>query len=354
MSKVKPNMRTVAKAAQVSPTTVWMVIHNKPGIPPETAQRIWATIADLGYKVKPNTNGDHGESVGLLIEQYSVPVISDVFYGEIIRGFQTEAERLGYHVVLSMFDRTKGSIDVLKRGLAQKVSGVVVANDGDITPEMVIQLESLSIPIVLVENHIDEQRLPCVLGDNFMAGYQITRHLLSLGHRKIALLQGPPKYSSLVDRLRGCLAALAEAGLQIPPKWMPKPVSGHPLKGYVQMKEILGQVEYPTAVIAISDKTAFGAMEAIREMGLKIPQDIAIASIDNTLESAYTRPPLTTVNIPKYEMGVLALQKLHRLIQGEDTIPVKTIVYSDLIIRESCGASIQHLGGTSAQRSGAS
>ena len=251
---------------------------------------------------------------------------------------------MGYHVILSTFDRTTGNIDKLKRGLAQKVSGFVVANDGDITPEMVIQLESLSIPIVLVENHIDEHRLPCVLGDNFMAGYQVTRHLLNLGHRKIALLQGPTKYSSLVDRLRGCMAALAEAGLLIPTEWMPKPVSGHPLKGYVQMKEILEQSEYPTAVIAISDKTAFGAMEAIREVGLKIPDDIAIASIDNTLESAYTRPPLTTVNIPKYEMGVLAFQKLHRLIQGEDTVPVKTIVYSELIVRESCGAAIPRRG----------
>jgi LacI family transcriptional regulator len=135
------------------------------------------------------------------------------------------------------------------------------------------------------------------------------------------------------------MAALAEAGLLIPTAWMPKPVSGHPLKGYVQMKEILEQAEHPTAVIAISDKTAFGAMEAIREVGLNIPDDIAIASIDNTLESAYSRPSLTTVSIPKYDMGVLALQKLNRLIQGEDTVPVKTIVYSELIIRESCGAA---------------
>lgn len=317
-----------------------MVIHNKPGIPPETAKRIWATIADLDYKVKPIANSEHGESVGLLIEQNSVPVISDVFYGEIIRGFQTEAERLGYHVVLSMFDRTNGNINILRRRFAQKVTGFIVANDGDITPEMVIQLENLRMPIVLVENHIDEQKLPCVLGDNFMAGYQVTRHLLNLGHRKIALLKGPTKYSSLVDRLRGCMAALGEAGLLIPTKWMPEPVTGHPLKGYIQMREILEQVEYPTAVIAISDKTAFGAMEAIREVGLKIPDDIAIASIDNTLESAYARPPLTTVNIPKYEMGTLALRILHRLIQGEDTIAVKTIVYSELIVRESCGFAL--------------
>jgi LacI family transcriptional regulator len=104
------------------------------------------------------------------------------------------------------------------------------------------------------------------------------------------------------------------------------------------MKEILSLGQLPTAVVAISDKTALGAMEAIKEEGLRIPQDIAIASIDNIVESAYTRPPLTTVHIPKFEMGVLALQKLHHLISSDDEIPVKTLVYGELIVRESCGA----------------
>lgn len=160
--------------------------------------------------------------------------------------------------------------------------------------------------------------------------------MLEQGHRKIAVLKGPAKYSSLVDRFRGCLAAMAEANILPPTEWIPEPVSGHPLKGYIQMKEILECAEYPTAVIAISDKTAFGAMEAIREAGLSIPGDIAVGSIDNTMESGYTRPPLTTVHIPKYEIGVLALRKLHRLIEGDDAIPVKSIVYSELIVRESC------------------
>jgi len=188
----------------------------------------------------------------------------------------------------------------------------------------------------MIESYIEGQTFPCILGDNFMAGYKIARHVLGLGHRKIAILKGPAKYSSLVDRFRGCLAAMAEANLLAPAEWMPEPVSGHPLKGYIQMKEILELSNRPTAVIAISDKTAFGAMEAIREAGLSIPGDIAVGSIDNTIESGYTRPPLTTVHIPKYEIGVLALHTLQRLITGDETIPVKSIVYSELIVRESC------------------
>ena len=336
MGNSKPTMRDVAKVAEVSATTVWMVIHNKPGIADETIGKVWAAIEKLSYVIKTDNNSSKADSVGLLIEQSSIPAISDVFYGDIIRGFQAEAERLGYHVLLSTFDRRTQSLDLLRSGFAQKVAGFVVANDGDITPETVIQLKIPNVPVVLIESYVEGQTFPCILGDNFMAGYKIARHVLDQGHRKIAILKGPAKYSSLVDRFRGCLAAMAEANLLTPAEWMPEPVPGHPLKGYLQMKEILGLPDHPTAVIAISDKTAFGAMEAIREAGLSIPGDIAIGSIDNTKESGYTRPPLTTVHIPKYEIGVLALHTLHRLIAGDEAIPVKSIVYSELIVRESC------------------
>jgi len=108
----------------------------------------------------------------------------------------------------------------------------------------------------------------------------------------------------------------------------------------VQMQEILRLPQRPTAIVAISDKTAFGAMEAIKEAGLRIPEDIAIASIDDVGESAYTRPPLTSVRIPRPEMGILAMQKLHRLIKGEPEVVVKSVVYGDLVVRESSGGSL--------------
>ena len=338
LAKSKPNMRDVAEAADVSASTVWMVIHNKSGVSPETSQRVWETIDDLGYTVKINPeNKKTTETLGLLIEQSTIPAISDVFYGDIIRGFQAEAEEFGYHVILSMFDRSQQSLGNIRSTLIPQISGLVIANDGDITPETIKQLQSPGLPIVLVESHIEDHQLTCVLGDNFMAGYKITRHILDLGHRDIAILKGPIKYSSLVDRLRGCLAAIAEAGLTVPHEWIPEPIKGHPLKGYMQMREILACSKIPTAVIAISDKTALGAMEAIREADFHIPNDIAIGSIDNTHESGYARPPLTTVHIPKFEIGVLALRNLHDIIEGRNAIPVKSIVYSELIIRESTG-----------------
>ena len=235
-----------------------------------------------------------------------------------------------------MYDREREGLDAVQSELAGRVCGLVIANDGDITPEMVVQLEATEAPIVLIENHVEGHHLPSVLGDNFTAGYIVMRHLLSLGHREIAILRGPDKYSSLVDRLRGCLSAAAEADLRIPEQFMPVTASKHPQKGYLQMKEVLALAQRPTAAVAISDKTAFGAMSALREARLRIPEDIAVISIDNVVESAYTHPPLTTFDIPKCEMGILAMRILHRIITGDQDIPVKSIVYGDLVIRDSC------------------
>ena len=336
MRKQRPNMRDVARQAGVSLSAVSLVVNGKPGVSPEIREHVQQIISNLGYKNTLTSDNGSSQAVGLLIEKSSMPVIVDSFYGEIIRGFQTEAQRMGYHIVLSMFDRNVDNLDELCASLETKVKGLVVANDGDITPEMIGQLQAIHMPLVLVENHIMNQKIPTVLGDNFMAGYTIMRHVLDCGHQAVAVLKGPTKYSSLVQRLLGIYAAAGEAGIVIPREWMPKPVSGHPHKGYMQMQEILRLPNLPTAVVAISDKTALGAMEAIKEHGLRIPEDISIVSIDDIAESAYTRPPLTTIRIPKYEMGVVAFDKLQRLIHGDSELPVQSIVYSDLIVRESC------------------
>jgi LacI family transcriptional regulator len=333
----KPSMRDVAERANVSVSAVSLVVRNQPGVSDETRERVWATIKALGYVVAESQPESRPPSVGLLIERSSMPAILDIFYGEVIRGFQIEAQRLGYQVRLHMFDRAEERFDRTYADMAEDVQGLVIANDGDITAEMVAQTQGFKLPLVLIESYLPGRQIPCVIGDNFIAGYTVTRHLLSLGYGAIGLLRGPAKYSSLTDRHRGCLAALAEARVLPPVEWMPPPAVGTYQRGYAQMREILKLPERPRAVVAVHDKIAFGAMEAIREAGLRIPEDIAIVSIDDVAESAHTRPPLTSFHIPRAEMGILAMQRLHRQINGESSVPVKSIVYGELVVRASCG-----------------
>jgi len=336
MAKRRSNIRDVAAVANVSPSAVSLVIRGRPGVAEKTRERVWAAITELRYEVPVTIAvATKTRAVCLLIEKGTMPVVLDVFYGDIIRGFQAEAQRLGYQVLLHMYDSSADTPALLKESFPDEARGLVVANDGDIRPELIFQMQELNLPLVLIENQATDHRLDCVLGDNFEAGYTVTRHLIDQGHRSIAILKGPTKYSSLVDRLRGCLAALTEAGLQIPEEFIPLPVSGTPKKGYLQMREILRLPARPTAIVAVSDKTAFGAMEAIKEAGLRIPEDIAIAGIDDIHESAYSHPPLTTFHMPRQDMGVIAMRKLHHLIAADRQPPAKTVLYGELVVRES-------------------
>lgn len=336
MAKRRSNIRDVAAAANVSPSAVSLVIRGRPGVADKTRERVWAAITELRYEVPVTiSTTTKSQAVCILIEKGTMPVVLDVFYGDIIRGFQAEAQRQGYQVLLHMYDSSADTPALLKESLPEEARGLVVANDGDIRRDVIAQLQDLDIPLVLIENQATDHRLDCVIGDNFEAGYTVTRHVLDLGHRSLAILRGPTKYSSLVDRLRGCRAAVAEEGLLVPEELMPQPVSGTPKKGYLQMREVLRLPHRPTAVVAVSDKTAFGAMEAIKESGLRIPEDIAIAGIDDVHESAYTHPPLTTFRMPRQDMGVIAMRKLHSFITADRQPPAKTVLYGDLVVRAS-------------------
>lgn len=145
-------MRGIALAADVSVTTVWMIIHDKPGNSPRTAQTVWSVINDVDYKPRKPDSRPQTDTVGLLTEESSIPAISEMFYGDVIRGSQSEAERLGLRVVLSVFDRNKRGFDF--NGLIQDVRGMVVANDGNLPAQAVLRLTAMDMPVVLIESCI--------------------------------------------------------------------------------------------------------------------------------------------------------------------------------------------------------
>ncbi len=331
-------MADVAREAGVSISAVSLVANAREGISEQTRDRVLSAMHRLGY-VPKGSNGSRGLKLfSLLIEQLPLPVLSDVFYAEVIHGIQEEAQRLGYAVILQIYGGQLSEEELLRQITREEIVGLLVAAGGDISDAMIEHLAATGLPVVLVETLVRSDKFHCVVADNINAGYLATSHLIQLGHRRIGALSGPTKYSSLVDRLRGYYAALGEAGIAPRPEYVPPPKSGTPKKGYLQMKQLLALDEPPTAVFAVSDKTAFGALDAIREAGLRVPNDVAIVSIDNVAESAHTEPPLTTVHVPKREIGILAARRLHELVVGGDAPPTKTLVYSDLIVRASCGA----------------
>lgn len=331
----KPTMRDVAAAAGVSLSTVSLVINGKPGVSPDRRERVLETIKQLGYTTDlPQNNPVETKVFGLLMESLSEASRSEGFYTRIVTGIEDSVYALGYQVLLHVYRPEIDPISSIRELMGREIDGLIIANDGDVTPEVIEKVARAGLPIVLIENY-QPTRIHSITADNLTAGRIVTEHLIDLGHTRIGALGGPPKYSSLRDRMRGHQIAMIEHGLPIDPRYAPKPISGNPRKGYVQMQQLLALPDPPTAVFAVSDRAAFGAIEAIKDAGLRVPDDISVVGIDDVRDAAYSTPPLTTFTVPKYDLGVVAVSILHRLVTGAKIPPSRTVLLGKLEVRGS-------------------
>ena len=332
----RPNIREVAAAAGVSISAASLALNGKPGVSAAKRARVLQKVQELGY-VRNGASAPTGTQVlGVLMESLSIPAAHDRFYAEIVAGIEDAAQRLGYRLLLHLYRPGVDPIDDIRALMGRDIEGLVIANGGDVTDELVARIAHGHTPLVLVENYVADG-VHAVIGDNFTAGLEVTNYLLDLGHRRIGALPGPRKYKSLVDRLRGYTIALLERGVQPSTTLQPVPAAGQPRKGYFQMQQLLALGEPPTAVFAVSDKTAFGAMEAIKDAGLRIPDDISVAAIDDVHESPYTSPPLTTYHVPKRSLGEAAINTLHTLLRSPGAAPAAKIALTGhLVVRQSC------------------
>jgi DNA-binding LacI/PurR family transcriptional regulator len=334
----RAGMRDVARVAGISLAAVQLVATGKPGVADDTRARTLDVMRQLGYTHRSRTRPEKRHTFAIISERLVQPIDRDIFYGEILHGIITEAQHHGHRVLMHLLEDGAAGVEQfldLHRG---EIDGMILANGGDLTSEVIRRLLESRIPAVLVDNYVVDLPLHCVVADNVTAGYQAARHLLQLGHTRVGLLAGPRKYRSLVDRQEGYLDALTEFGIPVDQELMAPPTHhAGGQKGYQQMLYLLSLPRPPTAVVAISDKTAFGALEALKERGLQIPGDMALVSIDDVAESAHCTPPLSTVSVPRSEMGAEGVRRLLGLLNQEAPRPTKTVLYTRLIVRESSG-----------------
>ncbi|HZS91503.1 MAG TPA: LacI family DNA-binding transcriptional regulator [Chloroflexota bacterium] len=325
--------REVAQEAGVSLATVSNVLNGKAGVSEETRERVLAIAERLGYQ--PRTQRS---VIGLLIERLPVPAYNDPAVGLMIQGVENEASRRGYHMLLASLDPGFAQLPAMVTG--RQVSGLIVLGGGDISDAFIRMLVATKVPVVLADNFVDGLAVPCVLADNETGAYLATCHLIELGHRRIAMLEGPRKYKTLTERLEGYLRAHDLAQITPDPTLMIRPLHGNPRKGYRETQALLElpRLHWPTAIFAVSDKTALGALEALKDAGVRVPDDMALVGFDDIAESAHTVPPLTTVRLPMQGIGQVAVQRLIDQIEGRNTLPSKTVLYTELVVRQSSGA----------------
>lgn len=332
----RPTIREVAAQAEVSISTVSLYLQEPHKVSTVTGERIAAAVQQLGYQARPR-NGTRPPALmfGLLMEELASSAFPRTFYGRAIRAIETRAKELGFTMLFSSIHEDGLPPMVLN----DQVAGVIVLGGSPTNDALAVKLADRKAPLVLLDNYVPGLVVDSVTPDNVGGGYLAMQHLLALGHERIAIIEGPRKYRTLSDRLWGALRAAEEAGQAIPLAYhQPSISSGYPKKGYREMQQLLALHPPPTAVFAISDRAAMGALEAIKEAGLSIPEDISLIGFDDEATSVHTTPPLTTIGYDGAQLGTLAMDRLAALIQEPQQEPLHLIGYTRLLRRHTTAA----------------
>lgn len=325
------NIVDVALKANVSIATVSRVVNNTPHkVKSSTREKVLQAILELDYRPNALAKGllmKKTMTIGIII-----PDISNPYYAEIVRGIQDVADRAGYAVMLYNTDRKREGIVRDIYHLREKAADGIIFSGGIINGyETLSILGELKDRVVVIGRHAVD--FPAVLVDNMGGVGQAVSHLLSLGHSEIGFLGGPAGSTTAMDRLTGYRNALAQNRMVLDEGRI-KQGDWTPQSGYLLGKELLQNGRRPTAIVSANDQMAFGAMNAAREMGLKIPDDLAVVGFDNIPLSSYFDPPLTTVEIPMHEAGAEAARMLIDLISGGEFNKLK-LFQTKLLVRDS-------------------
>ncbi len=324
----------VAHEAGVSYSTVSRVINNYVHVKPETREKVLGAMTRLGYVVNQQARslrGGRSQVVGLL-----VPDVGNSYVGDVIRGVDAELAANRYDLMLYTTHRqkTKESIYVatITRGLADGLLLLLPTN----VEGYMNSLQQQQIPHVLIDYQaVDHKYTSTVQCTNFEGAYEATSYLIDLGHRRIAYIIGLQEMQCSVDRLAGYRTALEDHGIEYDMELVHAGDFFRP-EGYEAARRFLALNQPPTAIFAANDLSAFGVMEAVRNCGLSMPDQISLIGFDDVLEAQQVHPSLTTVRQPLEEMGRVAARILLKRLNNPDLPGERVELLTELVIRNSC------------------
>ena len=327
-------MSDVAARAGVSRTTVSFVLNGRDtiSIPQETRARILAVAAELNYRPNAGARALASQKtrlVGLITEIVTAP-----FAVDIIKGAQDQAKLDDRLLLISSAELDPSMQEAaVETMLEQRVEGLVFAATWH--REVRVPDAAASVPVVMVNCFDPDGRFPSIVPDEIGGGRTATNRLISAGHRRIGFVNLDPEIPAAIGRRAGYEQALAEAGIPLDESLI---VSGHATadRGYDAAAELLDLANPPTALFCGNDRMAMGAYDAIKERGLRIPQDVAVVGFDNQeLIAAYLRPSLTTVALPFESMGARGVHLLAEGSASEIARPVRVTAECPLVERHS-------------------
>ncbi|MEN6316353.1 MAG: LacI family DNA-binding transcriptional regulator [Clostridiaceae bacterium] len=328
---LKSTIQDVAKAAGVSVATVSRVINKSSSVAQGTYEAVQDAIKRLDYR--PNLLGRNLRRTESKLILALLPNIANPFYSRIVKGIEDVAQRNGYNVMLCNTDSDAVREHVYLELLKNRLADGVIFMAPEIGKKELTEI-SCNFPVVQCCEYREGAQVSHVSIDNHFAAGKVARHLISLGHKQIAMISCENSFVSTIRREEGFRSAIEEMGLELDGHFV---VYGdYSFKsGYRMATNLLTLNERPTAIFAISDMMAIGALKAAREKGLRVPDDLAVVGFDNISFASMCNPMLTTISQPKYDLGCTAMELLLKKMRGELEEPVNITLENELIIRES-------------------
>lgn len=325
----------IAKEANVSPATVSRVLNRQGNVRTETAQKVLRIAKAKKYS--PNVMArslrtKRSNLIGLII-----PDIENPIYPAPVRGIQDVANRKDYSVIIHSTDGDeRKEIETIRRLSAAGVDGLIIniSESCTLLVEEISKLRKSSLPVVALGSRHPKLEIDCVSVDNEKGAYLAVEHLLKLGHRKIAVVLGPKDNLSSKERFAGYKKAMDDYCAPIAEEWIYEG-SFKLGSGYQAAKKLLAEKKGIEAIFCVNDVMALGAMNAIQEEGLKIPEDIAVVGFDDIELAALSKPSLSTVAQPKYESGKIAAELLFKQIEGAQSPGKYYSIEPNLVVRQS-------------------
>jgi LacI family transcriptional regulator len=320
----------VARAARVSPSTVSRILNGTARVADAKQKAVKAAIARLNFRPNPVAHGlrkGRRMIIGVL-----APEVDSPWFGSVFRGVTDALAGTDYVPLVSGGSTERQAEAARVRDLlARRVDGVIIVNCR-LTDEELRRF-SADAPMVVSGRALRGEGLFSMKLDNALGGELATRHLLELGHTRIAHLEGPHEHLDAVDRAMGYRNALREAGVRLDPGLI-VPAGFHTLDGLAAVERLLDSRRAFTAIFAANDECAYGAHLGLHRRGLRVPEDVSLVGFDDLLFSRFGTPPLTTVRQPLEEIGRRAARSLLELLAGH-TPPVADMPQVELVVRES-------------------